>query len=70
MSWGHAVSRDLLHWKQGDTVMFPDGSGTIFSGSAIANDRGLLGLPRDAMLFFYTAAGGSNEWSRGQYFSQ
>ncbi len=70
MSWGHAVSRDLLHWKQGDTVMFPDGSGTIFSGSAIANDRGLLGLPRDAMLFFYTAAGGSNEWSRGQYFTQ
>lgn len=50
--------------------MFPDGSGTIFSGSAIANDRGLLGLPRDAMLFFYTAAGGSNEWSRGQYFTQ
>ena len=70
MSWGHAVSRDLLHWKQEDTVMFPDGSGTIFSGSAIANDRGLLGLPRDAMLFFYTAAGGSNEWSRGQYFTQ
>lgn len=28
MSWGHAVSEDLLHWKQQDTVLFPDGSGT------------------------------------------
>lgn len=70
MSWGHAVSRDLLHWKQEDTVMFPDESGTMFSGCAIANDRGLLELPKDALLFFYTAAGGSNEWSKGVDFTQ
>lgn len=70
MSWGHAVSRDLLHWKQEDTVMFPDQSGTMFSGCAIANDRGLLGLPEDVLLFFYTAAGGSNEWSKGVDFTQ
>lgn len=70
MSWGHAVSMDLLHWKQEDTVMFPDESGTIYSGSAIINERGMLGLPKDALLFFYTAAGGANEWSGGLEFTQ
>ncbi len=70
MSWGHAVSGDLLHWRQEDTVLFPDGSGTVFSGCAIPNDRELLGLPKEALLFFYTAAGGSNAWSRGAEFTQ
>lgn len=70
MSWGHSVSTDLLHWKQEDTVMFPDESGVMFSGCAAANERGLLGLPKDALLFFYTAAGNANEWSRGLAFTQ
>ncbi len=70
MSWGHAVSRDLLHWSQEDSVMFPDESGTMFSGSAIKNERKLLGLPQDAILFYYTAAGDTNAWSQGQGFTQ
>lgn len=70
MSWGHAVSTDLLHWKQEDTVMFPDESGTMFSGCAITNEREMLGLPKDALLFFYTAAGGANKWSKGLEFTQ
>lgn len=57
MCWGHAVSQDLLHWKQLKTVLYPDENGTIFSGSGIRNDRGLLGLPKNALLFFYTSAG-------------
>lgn len=65
MSWGHAVSTDLLHWKQQDTVLFPDEVGTIFSGSGIMNEQGMLGLPQDAMIFFYTAAGDTNRWSQG-----
>ncbi len=32
MSWGHAVSEDLLHWKQKEDVLFPDEDGTMFSG--------------------------------------
>lgn len=55
MSWGHAVSRDLLHWEQKDDVLFPDETGTMFSESGIVNDRKMLGLPEDAVIFFYTA---------------
>lgn len=57
MSWGHAVSKDLLHWKQMDTVMYPDEDGMIFSGSGIKNEKELLELPKDALIFFFTSAG-------------
>lgn len=70
MSWGHAAGNDLLHWNEQDAVMFPDEYGTVFSGCGLVNERGLLGLPKDALLFFYTAAGGGNEWSRGKPFIQ
>lgn len=70
MSWGHAVSRDLLHWSWQDAVLFPDEHGTMFSGSGIVNKKGLLGLPEEALLFFYTAAGNNNLWSQGKDFTQ
>jgi len=70
MSWGHAVSRDMLHWVQLDTVMLPDEDGTMYSGCGLINDRELLKLPKDALLFFYTVAGGITDWSKGKKFTQ
>lgn len=70
MCWGHAVSEDLLHWEQRDIVMLPDEDGEMFSGCGLVNDRRLLELPEDALLFFYTASGGGNEWSKGKEFTQ
>ena len=70
MSWGHAESTDLLHWVQKEDVMFPDENGTMFSGCAILNERGLLGLPKDTPVFFYTVAGNASEWSKGKKFVQ
>lgn len=70
MTWGHAVSRDLLHWTQLDNAMYPDADGTMFSGSGLENREGALGLPRNALLFFYTCAGDTSEWSRGKRATQ
>ncbi len=70
MTWGHAISRDLLHWQEMDPVLFPDQHGTIFSGSGICNSKGMLGLPESALVFFYTAAGSHCPWSAGKAFTQ
>lgn len=70
MSWGHAVSKDLMHWKQLDTTIYPDENGMMFSGCGLRNDRKMLGLPEEALLFFYTAAGDATEWSRNMPFTQ
>jgi len=60
MHWGHAVSSDLLHWKELEVEIFPDEHGAAFSGSALvdwANDSGLKDGSQPPLLAFYTAAG-------------
>lgn len=52
MCWGHAVSKDLLHWEQSETVLFPDEEGTVYSGCGLLNERNMLRLPKDALLFY------------------
>ncbi len=56
MTWGHARSRDLMHWDELEPVLFPDENGMMFSGCGLRNDRGELGLSKEALLFPYTAA--------------
>jgi len=57
MSWGHAVSRDLLHWKQ-LPVAIPEGGGVmIFTGSTVIDQRNTSGFCTDGkpcMVAVYT----------------
>lgn len=57
MWWGHAVSDDLLHWRQVEHALYPDEFGTMFSGSAVIDHDNTAGFGAGAMLLFYTAAG-------------
>lgn len=59
MHWGHAVSKDLIHWEELPTALYPDHQGTMFSGSAVMDDRNTAGFNKGnttAMVVAYTAA--------------
>ncbi len=71
ISWGHAVSRDLLHWEQVEEALLPDENGEVYSGCAIENIDGRMpDCPEGALLLFYTCAGGKMGWSDELKFTQ
>lgn len=58
MSWGHAVSKDLIHWEELPEALTPDKLGTIFSGSAVIDYDNTSGFGKGktpAMVAIYTA---------------
>ena len=73
MTWGHAVSSDLLHWRQLGNALEPDRLGTMFSGSAVVDWNNTSGFghgEEPPLVAIYTAAGGTSPESKGQPFTQ
>jgi fructan beta-fructosidase len=71
--WGHAVSKDLVHWDELDCALYPDEFGYNYSGSAIVDKSNATGLKKnenDVILIYYTAAGGDSELSEGRHYTQ
>lgn len=63
MTWGHATSRDLVHWQYEGTPIEPDDLGTIFSGSAIVDSSNTAGFGKNAIVAMYTSAAESQTQS-------
>lgn len=63
MTWGHATSRDLVHWQYEGTPIEPDDLGTIFSGSAIVDSSNTAGFGKNAIVTMYTSAAESQTQS-------
>ncbi|MCB0563992.1 MAG: GH32 C-terminal domain-containing protein [Phaeodactylibacter sp.] len=66
MSWGHAVSRDLVHWENLPVALYEDGLGAIFSGGAIVdldNTAGFNTAENEAIVALFTHAGATQQQS-------
>jgi fructan beta-fructosidase len=64
MHWGHAVSKDLVHWEELPSALYPDHLGGMFSGSAVMDYDNTAGYNKGktpAMIAVYTAAGADKQ---------
>ena len=65
--WGHAVSKDLIHWEELPAAIYTDELGTIFSGCSVEDKNNTSGFGKDGkapLVCIYTSAGG---WSPINY---
>ena len=54
MSWGHAVSTDLLHWHELPVAIAEDERASIFSGSIVIDEHDTAGFGAGAWVAIYT----------------
>lgn len=60
MHWGHAVSRDLVHWTEQTVAVYPDELGVCFSGSGVVDHHNTTGFQTGAdkpLVLIYTSMG-------------
>lgn len=58
--WGHAVSRDLVHWQELPIALYADAEGMMFSGSGVVDWKNTAGFQRGKeppLVLIYTATG-------------
>jgi len=64
MSWGHAISRDLVHWSHQPVALREENGVMIFSGSAVVdwkNSSGFGSKREPPMVAIYTGHTSSNQ---------
>ncbi len=73
MTWGHAVSKDLVHWEELGDALHPDEHGTMFSGSGVVdwnNTTGFQTGDEPPLICIFTYAGDNNLSSKDVEYTQ
>jgi fructan beta-fructosidase len=55
MYWGHAISKDLIHWRELAPALMVDRLGSPWSGSSLVDRNNEGGWGKDALVLVYTA---------------
>nr|WP_246408961.1 glycoside hydrolase family 32 protein [Granulicella aggregans] len=55
MYWGHAISKDLIHWQERSPALMLDHLGSPWSGSSLVDHNNDGGWGKDALVLVYTA---------------
>lgn len=72
-TWGHAISKDLVHWEELSAALHPDKLGAMWSGSGVVDWKNTTGFQtgdKPPLITIYTNAGDESERSRGKPFTQ
>ncbi|MBR2987336.1 MAG: glycoside hydrolase family 32 protein [Clostridia bacterium] len=66
--WGHAISTDLVHWKEVDIAIPQDHLGAVFSGSCVVDENNTTGFFTDnkpgesKLVALFTSDGGDTAY--------
>jgi fructan beta-fructosidase len=55
MYWGHAISKDLIHWRELAPALMVDKLGAAWSGTSFVDHHNDGGWGKDALVLIYTA---------------
>ncbi len=70
LHWGHAASKDLLHWKHLPTALYPDEHGQVYSGCMVqdaGNSSGFFDAGEGGLVACFTQhLEGKNSYSQSQ----
>jgi len=72
MHWGHAVSKDLVHWKELPAALYSDVEGYMYSGSGAVDFNNTLGFQKgnDKTLICFYSSNGNHGFIPGGKMSQ